>query len=153
MKTISTIQFLWKPLCLMFLFISWLVYIYQFCDFYRNSLIAGILDVRRMLDFAITVDLGTSKISSSPPLLFTTYGFIGTMNTVESSVLSMLFRCTLSPQLLYMWIVLSTLRMVEHWDQQYWSSNSMFTVCQMLFFNFFFQRTAQCLLTARWHHH
>ena len=39
------------------------VYIYQFCDFYRNSLIAGILDVRRMLDFGITVGLGTSKIN------------------------------------------------------------------------------------------
>jgi len=36
---------------------------YQFCDFYHISLIAGILDVRRMLDFGITAGLGTSKIS------------------------------------------------------------------------------------------
>ena len=40
-----------------------MVGVYQFCGFYHISLIAGILDVRRMLDFGITVGLGTSKIS------------------------------------------------------------------------------------------
>jgi len=42
-----------------------MVGVYQFCDFNRNSLIAGILDVRRMLDFGITVGLGQDKLSLS----------------------------------------------------------------------------------------